>query len=302
MKNMKKIYLMFFGLSLSAAASAYVDSLVSHFTGTPTLIGSSGGGYVSGSNDYGDLSKMQLFDNTYGVAGPGTISKVLLWIPVKEQVAGSFMVNIWSDVAGTPGAVLGTTTLTIASVDTSIAGLNFIDGVVPYNVTATFGTAVAIPANMKFWAGVILPTTNGDTLGLASTSDGDFTDALTHTGEYWSDLTFHTFGDPGNWDLAVALAIFPVVTITSVAGVEENAVVTGIYPNPTKGAMTFSFGNTETSYVMVRDLSGRTVATVEVNSAMTVAADFSELANGTYIYETVNFDGVVTSKSKFVKQ
>jgi len=300
---MKKIYLLLAGFVFSAGSMAQgIDTLVSHFVGTPTLIGSQGGGYVSGNNDYGDKSKMQLFDQNYGVVGPGTISKVLLWIPVKEYITGgSFAINIWSDVAGEPGTIIGTTTMTVAAIDTVAANIMWIGGAVPYNVTGTFGTAISY-TGQKFWAGVVLPTTAGDTIGIATTSDGDFADGITHTGEYWSDNTFHTFGDPANWNLNVALAIFPIVNITALSGIEENVVVSQIYPNPTNGMMNFVFATNQTSHIVVRDLAGRSVATVQVNAATTISADFSELAAGTYLYETVNFDGVVTSKSKFVKQ
>jgi hypothetical protein len=303
---MKKIYFFVAAAVLSTGAMAQgVDTLITHFGGTPTLYSANGGGYVGGNNSYGDVRKMQLFDQNYGVTGPGTVTKVLLNIPVKEQAgagAGTFQVKIWADNAGQPGTEAGSVTLTMASIDTSLAGYNIIDGSTFYNVTATFSSAVTIPAGQKFWAGVVLPTGAGDTLAMATTTDGDFADADTHVGEWWSDNSFHSFAETGNWELAIALAIFPVVNITALSGIEENEVVASVYPNPTNGALNFVFTSNETSHVLVRDLAGKTVARVDVNGATTVTADFTELSAGSYVYETVSFDGVVTSKSKFVKQ
>lgn len=300
---MKKIY--FLGLALLAGSFSFAqnDTLTTHFVGSPTLYGSQGGGFVSGNNNYGDLSKMQLFDATYGVSGAGTISSVLLWVPAKEDNGGSMDVKIWEDNAGAPGTELGSVTVSLASIDTTVSGIQLIGGMTPYNVVATFGSAINIPAGNTFWAGVVLPTTSGDTVGIASTTDGDFTDAITHTGEYWNDMSFHTFGDPGNWGLDIALAVFPAVNFTgSGAGIEENDFSMTMYPNPTNGMLNFNFENNEADIIVISDMSGKTVETVMVNSAMNVEADFSHLAGGTYMIEVKDASGVSLIRSKFIKK
>ncbi len=78
-----------------------------------------------------------------------------------------------------------------------------------YNVSAPIQLC-NVPLNGSFWAGIELPTTLGDSVAVY-TSEENFTDAITHTGELWSNDTFHTFGDPNNWAKNVSLAIFPVV-------------------------------------------------------------------------------------------
>ena len=86
---MKKILLSIGVVLSAAAANAQVDTLTEFFTGTPTIYGVSaagGGGYLSGNNGYGDLTKMQLFDGTHGVNGGGSITSLLLWAPVKSDV------------------------------------------------------------------------------------------------------------------------------------------------------------------------------------------------------------------------
>jgi len=51
-------------------------------TGSPTLYGAQGGGYVVGTNGYGDLAKAQLFyvDEPYNIEG------CLVWVGAKEIV------------------------------------------------------------------------------------------------------------------------------------------------------------------------------------------------------------------------
>ena len=169
-------------LALSLSINAQVDTLSEFFTGTPTVYGVTAGGTVSGNNAYGDLQKMQLFDPTHGVAASGTITGVALWVPIKVDAGGSFDVAIWADNNGTPGTTtLATKTITIASVDTTTAGYGLAGTTGFFNVVANFSTPVAIPSNHKFWAGVILPTTAGDTIALVTNGDIIELDAVSNT-------------------------------------------------------------------------------------------------------------------------
>ncbi len=300
---MKKILLSLAVISAAASASAQTDTLTSHFVGNPTLyipdaVQPADSGYISGNNAYGDLAKMQLFDATYGVVGGGTISKVLLGLPVKMDGGGSFQIAIWGDNAGqpaTPLAPLGFVNATLASVDTSVAAFSIVDGTRFYNFIATFATPVAIPANHKFWAGIVLPTGATDALALF-TSDltaNPFADATTHTGEFWNDMTFHTFGDPQNWNADVALAIYPIVTI--VASVEDFTVTSSVYPNPASTELNIQI-NEEVSLVTVTTLDGKIVS-----SSTSKTIDVSNLNQGLYIYQVTTANGNV-STGTFVKK
>jgi len=303
---MKKLYFAILSIAfVSASASAQVnDTIYSHIAGTLAYYTWNGGnGYATGNNSYGDKAIVQLFDNTHGVTlgGAGTINGVLLFVASKDNAGGTYTVNIWSDNAGAPGTVLGSKIVTLAATDTSLAATTLLGGMTAYNVNANFTVPIAIPTSGKFWAGVTLPTTAaaGDTLVLWGNSDNDFGDATTHSGVIDNTNAFVSFNAAG---IDIASAIFPYVTYTSFVGVEENSVVSSVYPNPTNGLVNFTFANGETNYIIVRDISGRTVAKIDVNSSLKVATDFSELENGTYVYETINFDGVATSIAKFIKQ
>jgi hypothetical protein len=304
---MKKIYFLVACAFVTLSATAQMnDTITAHIAGTPTFYTwGAGNGYVTGNNTYGDKAIVQLFDNTHGVVtgGTGTINGVFLWVARKADAGGSYTVNIWSDNAGAPGTVLASKTITLAATDTSLANISYIYGQpTAYNVNANFTTPIAIPSSGKFWAGVTLPTTAaaGDTIVFVGNTDGDFADAGTHSGVIDASNAFISFGTAG--PINIASAIFPYVTYTSVAGVNEvNVAVASVYPNPTNGALNFVFASNETSFITVLDLTGKTVARVDVNGATTVTADFSELAVGSYVYQTVNFDGVVTSISKFVR-
>lgn len=182
-----------------------IDTLSSHFVGTPTIYRSTNGGYVTGHNGYGDLSKMQRFDASYGVTATGTINKVIMAFGAKNGSPNSVVsVKIWGDNAGKPGTVLASIDVPYSAIDTTSAnGLTEV----------TFPSPVAIPANKIFYAGISFTYGGTDTVGLISTADGDFPAAITHTWEEWDNGTYHSFGDPTNWDLGIALAIFPVVEL-----------------------------------------------------------------------------------------
>lgn len=182
-----------------------IDTITSHFVGTPTLFRSTNGGYVSGHNGYGDLGKMQRFDANYGITGSGTINKVILAFGAKNGSPSSVVsVKIWGDDAGEPGTELASVDVPYSDIDTTTAnGLTVV----------TFPNPVQIPANKIFYAGITFTYSGTDTVGLITTDDGDFNDAITHTWEEWNDNSYHSFGDPANWDLDIALAIFPVVEL-----------------------------------------------------------------------------------------
>jgi hypothetical protein len=296
---MKKILLSIGVVLSAAAANAQVDTLQEFFTGTPTLYGSTGGGFVAGNNSYGDLAKMQLFDGTHGVNGGGTITSLLLWAPAKDDAGtgGSFRAVIWANNAGAPGAELGSLTISLASVDTTQAGVMVAEGAVGYNVAANFTSPIAIPASGEFWAGVVLPTTAGDTLGLVTNTDLDFPDAVTHSGEFWSDNTFHTFGDATNWNLQIAIAAYPVVNFT--VGLTENEIVSSVYPNPASDVLNIKFKANATS-VSIISMDGKVVSTQKVSSN-TVTVDLSNVLAGAYIYEIVAENGTVI-RNTFVKK
>lgn len=196
--------------SVQAKGSVLVtDTLDSHFVGTPTLYTVTGGGYVAGHNSYGDVSKMQKFDAAYGVVGTGTITKVILAVGAKAGSSTSTItVKIWADNAGEPGAVLDSVVVPFSSLDTTSAnGLT----------TVTFANPVTIPSNKIFYAGIGLTYSGSDAVGLITTTNGNFPAAVTHSWEEWSDGTFATLGDPNNWNLTAAYAIFPVVEINAPA-------------------------------------------------------------------------------------
>ena len=61
----------------------------------------------------------------------------------------------------------------------------------------------------------------GDSVGLVTSTDGEFTAAVTHTFEQWNDNSWVSFNDgtTASWQTDVAMAIYPVVDFT--VGINE---------------------------------------------------------------------------------
>lgn len=282
----------------SIAANAQVDTLTEFFTGTPTIYGAQGGGYVSGNNSYGDLGKGMRFNNANGLTNGGSISNVLLWAPIKSDNGGSFIVKIHEfGTTTTLGPVLGSVTIPLSSVDTTLATGYAIAGGLPYNVNATFSSPVTIPASKDVVVMVYLPTTAGDTIAMVSNTSDDWANAGTHTFEIWSDNTLNDFATAWQGGVNVALAIFPVVNF--VLGVDENAITTSVYPNPANDVLNINLSANATS-VSIIGMDGKVISTEAIN-ANTAAVNVSNLVAGVYFYEIVAENGTVV-RNTFVKK
>lgn len=293
---MKRILLSMVAITATFSLKAQVDTLTEFFTGTPILYPSASG-YVSGNNEFGDLSKYMRFDSSNGITGNGTLTGTLLWIPIKEDNGGSYKVTVRDFTGGVAGAVLASETLSLASIDTSFAALQIAEGAVGYNVAVDFSTPVALTSSSDIIVGVELPTTTGDTIALITNSDGDYANAASYTWEEWSDNSFVSFVGPSSWGLNVAFAIYPVVNM--VAGLVDNEINISAYPNPASTELTINVAGEATS-VSIISMDGKVVATQDVNGASTTV-DVSNLNAGVYFYEVAAANGEVV-RNTFVKK
>lgn len=293
-------------LTFSNKVSAQADTLNEFFIGTLANYGVGplpDAGYVAGNNTYGDIAKMMLFDDTHGVYYGGTITGVLLGISNKVNAGGSYKVAIWNDVNGAPGPTpIASKTLTVASIDTTLANYQLMGDIGFYNVDVTFNTPIAIPTSKKFWAGIILPTTAGDTIALLTNTDGDFPEASAYTGEIQSSGTFKSFNDgtTSTWQDNIALAVFPKVNFVNTTGINENEIVQyEVFPNPANDVLNFKLKENCKSIEII-SLDGKTLAFENV-SGLSAKVNISNLNSGVYMFKLTNEKGLV-STNKFVKK
>ncbi len=296
---MKKMLLSFAAVFTVATINAQVDTLTEWFTGTPTVYTAGpGNGYVFGTNIYGDKGKFQRFDNSNGLTGTGTLTGALVWVASKNDAGGTFDVTVYDFAGGTAGAVLGSSTVTLASVDTTAAGFMVAEGAVGYNVAVTFSPAIPISSTSDILVGITLPTTAsaGDTLVMVSNTVGDYPSASTHSWELASD---DSWGDLNtNWGADFAMAIYPTVNF-STANVIENSIEVSVYPNPASSVLNFNTSEI-VSTVSIISTDGKILSTTDVNGT-SGSVDVSVLNAGVYFYEVVTENGNVV-RNTFIKK
>ena len=149
------------------------------------------GGYVSGTNIYGDEAKADYFTFT----GSGTIQKIKITIGAMDGTNGSVAFTVWADNNGTPGAVLGSKTVTLSTIYNAAASNNG-------DYECVFDSPIAVSGS--FFAGLDISNATSY-FGLVSTVDS--TAANTAWDYYDGDWWPYT----DSWELSVTNAIFPYV-------------------------------------------------------------------------------------------
>lgn len=284
---MKKLLLSVALVAAGFAANAQVDTLSEFFTGTPTLYGAQGGGYVTGNNSYDDLAKGMRYNSVTGLTSGGTLTNVLAWIPVTINTTGNATITAKIYTFNSTSAIgteLGSQTLNVSSIDTTLAGYGLAGGK-PFNANFSFTTPVTVPND--FVVMIYLPTTAGDSIAITSNTAGNFANAGTHTFDLYSDNTFSDFATSWGGNVNVAMAIYPVVNMT--ASIQENVIEASVYPNPANDVLNIKIDGTIES-VVVTTLDGKVVASTTSN-----AVNVNELASGMYIYTVTTTEGKIAT-------
>ena len=153
-----------------------------------------GGGYVSGTNYYGDLAKADYF--TY--SGNGNVEKLNVTFGAIDGINGSVNFTVWADNNGTPGAVLGSQTVALSTLYNASVNLGG-------NYECVFSSPIPVTGN--FFAGVDFSNT-ASYVGIYTTTDG----AAANTGwEMLSDGQWVPYNSSSSWGLSITHAIHPYV-------------------------------------------------------------------------------------------
>lgn len=323
---MNKIYSLIAILAISVGVNAQTTkTLTSHtapaFVGAPplqaaiTIYGTQGGGFVSGNNEYGDKAAIQLFDAATGVSGAGTINSISFYAgaAINTSTTAKFSITIWENDNGEIGNVIATQEINLSSIDTDanpqvIITNGEIGGA--YNSQATF-TGIDIPANKSFWAGIVYPTTAGDSLAVVTTvppTAGNATStvqytyplATTHSGVLGITDEVDTYGL--SYPLSIANFIFATITVQELS-IDELTVNNGlsVYPNPANDVLNFKVSDAKIEKMNVYSTDGKLVMSSDFSGVEFGSINVSELTSGLYIYEVISSTGA-TSKSTFAKK
>ena len=167
-------------------------------------------GWINGMNVYLDKQKAMYFDAS---ASPNTILNnvyVAFGLAYSALPNKVVPINIYDGTSGTPGALLGTTNLTMGQIMADVNG-GF------YTEASFVNNPVTLPASKKFFVSVGLTNlqwTSGvkDTLSIVSNSNGQ--SVPSPTWEQQSNNVWYQYGTAGSWNLGVSLLIHPFLTNT----------------------------------------------------------------------------------------
>jgi len=264
-------------------------SVLSGCVTTPMLLGSSNGGYVAGTNGYGDKEKAQALITV----GVGEIYSALVLFGAKSgSNAGGFEAKIYDADPSGPGALKGTSaTVSYSGIDTT-AFTQF-----------TFTSPIAY--NSDFFISVIVDNGTTAEVGIYHTDDmcGGGT-----AWEKWSDDSWVAFNDATAWGFDPVLFMFAEVDEVSGFAVNEHLIQRGshkVFPNPSKNEAHLIYsliGEANDVNISVMSVNGQTVAVYPQgaqNSGLHgIDLNVSQFAAGTYLY-TITSDGQ-TTQGKFI--
>ncbi|MEO8147789.1 MAG: T9SS type A sorting domain-containing protein [Bacteroidia bacterium] len=181
-----------------------------------------GGGYVTGQNTYGDLSKAEKFTTTAGY----TVQNAIIQFAVAAY--GSpldvFQVKIWDDASGLPGTQLATVDVNYATIAADVTAGN----------ASLISFPSAVTVGSTFYLGYSFGYGAGDTIACYTNTDGITTPGTAY--EEFSDNSWHAFSEtPTSWGLNVSL--FVLGEVCTVTGIDEASNANGIIisPNPGNG-------------------------------------------------------------------
>ncbi|MEZ5083344.1 MAG: T9SS type A sorting domain-containing protein [Bacteroidales bacterium] len=201
-----------------------IDTLLYPLPGIYTVyIINNNGGYVTGTNAYGDLAKanyFQLYQDLF-------ITGILYDFAWASETNTNLELAVWDINEGyTPGSKIATMQIPLNTVKQNILNQDL----------TYFEINPPIAINHPFYVGFEIPQSFGDTIVVWSNEHMN-----TNPGIAWDkfkDGTWHPFNEVGNWELNVAMAIHPIVEY--VTAVNENGIndLIEIYPNPSEGDFT----------------------------------------------------------------
>lgn len=247
----------------SAGAEAINDTLSANLlpgcNPGPFLIASTNGGFLAGTNGYGDLEKAQRIQtNTLGA-----IHSVLVAFGAKKIVGTADDINvIIYNVNATNGSPSGTGVATseavsVANIDTS-------------GQFTRFSFATPVNYSGDFFASVVVSGGNmNDTVGILHTGGNCGGGSAW---ERWDTGQWYAFNDPNAWgpNADVVLYIFVEVEkagnigLDNVFLIDKNSVK--VFPNPARDLITVAYylSQGHKAYFAIHDLTGRAVLSEEL--------------------------------------
>lgn len=256
-------------------------------TGTATFYTTDGGsGYVSGTNSYGDLSKVNFFDHT----GTAYVTKIGFNVAYAQGSSSSIKLVVYSSNSGTPGSLLGSTTVSMSGIS---AGFSEAGDYFEYNLSSP------VQVNGDFFAGVELPG-GSDVFALITNTDGDTNPGTAW--EEWSDGSWYNYNSESAWGLNVAHAIYPEVCTSLSVNDYANMAFVSCYPNPSHSQLNIvSEKALKDVNVKLYNALGILVYSFDYDKTDYFTLDLSELSDGLYVIDITSDKGTYREQIQLIK-
>jgi len=138
------------------------------------------GGYVSGTNSYGDISKADYYD--YNGTNTHLKGVYMLFGPVvASNTTNTFNVRVWNGTGETVGTLLSSFPLKYSEVTAN--ALSYIE----------FDEPILLPASKEVFVGISFAGTGLDTVSLYTNTDGDMTAGTGTAWEQFSDNNCYNY-------------------------------------------------------------------------------------------------------------
>ncbi len=242
----------------------------------PFLLGTDEGGFLAGTNGYGDLEKAQFINTNTN----GSIHSVLVAFGGKVIVGtpDEYNAKIYSgNTAIGPQTQLGSNSANVSSTNIDTAG-NF----------TRFAFATPISYNGAFFASVVVDGNNkNDSIGIFHTAESC---GGPSAWELWDDNTWNSF--LSGWEIDPVMYIF--VEVDAIMSTDNPRLIERgshkVFPNPGKGetTLTYSLLKGEQVEISLSDLAGRQVSVknlgFQTQGLNAYRFNTANLPNGIYLY------------------
>jgi hypothetical protein len=278
----------------SLSTPAGIADTIHYFTDPGAFYTATDGGYVAGTNVYGDVGKYQRFDFDEGI----TLTGLIAVFGEKGVVGEPDSINFVIKALGTeeePGTTHLSKVITTNELDTT-------------DFTYISLSPLQIEDSSSVFIGFEWTSAVDDSFGLVSDDDGGG-DGANRAWEKWSDGQYFAFNSgEDSWELDVDLWIGAIVeTITGVEIISPSGFrLNQNYPNPfnPNTRITFTLGVDSKVILKIYNILGEEITTLadKVFPAGPHFVNFnaSNLNSGIYFYElkSEGYDGTIRSEVK----
>ncbi|MDB4655403.1 T9SS type A sorting domain-containing protein [Flavobacteriales bacterium] len=281
-----------FCVPASASACSVLFDLFDSNASAFRLYPNNNGGFITGSNSFGDLVKAQEFA---APSQPSEITGFVAWIAAKTDAGGAVIANAYAmDGLGTnlngvtnnaPGTVLATSSTPLARVDTSSFFTRFV-----FNAPVTVTADYAVGLDFSSFG-------NNDEIGIVSNTDGDAS-GNELAWESWDNGDWYTMNSAWNSasDGDFDLALFPVLCPLNVTGITDMEGQFNVFPNPSNGEFVIVNGNGHVGNLQVFDAIGQVVSERSLAGETAVNISIANQKSGIYLVRITTESGIWNSR------